>query len=150
MRWKNLPLLFALAAIPACGPAIDTPAAKKARLDAAFDEILGLMRDRLAVMHDVARWKRTSKSPIEDRGREATLLRDVADRGVALDLDPATTRAFFAAQIEAAKLVQQADFRRWESDPPPSDAPPPDLVTVLRPRIDALTRDLLAALARAM
>jgi chorismate mutase len=149
MRWKILPLLLALSAVPACGPAAVTPAVRRARLDAAFDELLGLMRARLALMHDVARWKWSAKSPIEDPTREATLLGEVADRGATLDLDPVMTRAFFAAQIEAAKLVQRADFRRWEADPPPSDAPALDLATVLRPRIDALNRDLLAALARA-
>ena len=59
-------------------------------------------------------------------------------------------RAFFAAQIEAAKLIQRADFRRWEADPPLPDAPAPDLATDLRPRIDGLNRDLLAALSRAV
>ena len=49
-------------------------------------------------------------------GREAALLEDVAARGVALGLDPAATRAFFAAQIEAAKLVQRADLARWQAD----------------------------------
>ncbi len=150
MRRKLLILLFALAALPACGSPIVTPAARKARLDAAFDELLGLMRARLAVMHDVARWKWSARSPIEDPDREAILLREVADRGASLGLDPATTRAFFAAQIEAAKLVQQADFRRWAADPPPADTPSPDLATVLMPRIDALNRDLLAALSRAV
>jgi chorismate mutase len=101
-------------------------------------------------MHDVARRKWADKSPIEDPDREAALLRDVADRGSALGLDPASTRAFFGAQIEAAKLVQRADFRRWEADHRGPDAEAPDLAGVLRPRIDALNRDLLAALAQAM
>ncbi len=96
-------------------------------------------------MHDVARTKWTDKSPIEDPAREAALLSDVAERGAKLGLDPERTRAFFAAQIEAAKLVQQSDFRRWKTKEPEGEAP--DLKTVLRPRIDALNRDMLAALA---
>jgi chorismate mutase len=144
-------ILLCLATIPACHPApAPAPAAAKVATDPAIDRLLGLMRDRLAVMHDVARRKRADRSPIEDPDREAALLRDVADRGGALGLDPATTRAFFAAQIEAAKLVQRADFRRWEAEPRGPDAEAPDLVGVLRPRIDALNRDLLAALAQAV
>ena len=152
MRRTSLPLLLCLSTIPACRPAPTPapPAAAEVVTDPAFDRLLGLMRDRLAVMHDVARRKWADQSPIEDPGREATLLRDVADRGNALGLDPSTTRAFFAAQIEAAKLVQRADFRRWDADPPTPDSEAPDLVGVLRPRIDALNRDLLAALAQAV
>ena len=134
-------LLLCLAALPACRPAA-TP-------DPAIDRLLGLMRARLVVMHDVARRKWADRSPIEDPGREEALLRAVEDRGKALGLDPPRTRAFFRAQIEAAKLVQRADFRRWGADRRGPDADAPDLAGVLRPRIDALNRDLLAALARA-
>jgi chorismate mutase len=150
MRRIVLPLLLCLPAIPACGPMPASPAATKAAPGTAFDRLLGLMRSRLAVMHDVARRKWADKSPIEDPAREAALLRDVADRGSALGLDPTTTRAFFGAQIEAAKLVQRADFNRWEADHRGPDPEAPDLAGVLRPRIDALNRDLLAALAQAM
>lgn len=112
---------------------------------AGVDRLLGLIRDRLDVMHDVARRKWADKSPIEDPAREAALLKDVEERGAELGLAPAETRAFFAAQIEAAKLVQQADFKLWETKGPEGEAP--DLKTVLRPKIDALNRAMLATLA---
>ena len=146
MRRTFLPLLICLPVIPACGPHVPAPAvAAKAAPDATFDDLLGLMQGRLILMHDVARRKWADRSPIEDPVREAALLRDVADRGRALGLDPSTIRAFFAAQIEAAKLVQGADFRRWEAEHRGADAGAPDLAGFLRPRIDALNRDLLAA-----
>src|SRR5215468_9195975 len=140
MRRIALIVLLVLA-VPACRPATD-PAAREAVPDRAIDRLLGLMRSRLVVMHDVARWKWASKAPIEDPGREAALLGDVADRGAALGLDPAATRAFFAAQIEAAKVVQRADFARWQADRRSPEGEAPDLAGVLRPRIDALNRDL--------
>ena len=136
--------LLVLLGLPACRP---PPPAPAVTVSQPVDRLLGLMRDRLAMMHDVARRKWADKSPIEDPAREAALLREVADRGVPLGLDPARTRAFFRAQIEAAKLVQRADFRRWEADGRGPDGAAPDLARVLRPRIDALNRDLLAALA---
>ena len=142
------PILLLLLAIPACRPAMD-PTAREAVPDRAIERLLGLMQTRLVVMHDVARWKWASKAPIEDPSREAALLGDVADRGAALGLDPAATRAFFAAQIEAAKLVQRADLARWQADHRAPEGEPPDLARVLRPRIDALNRDLLAAMAEA-
>jgi chorismate mutase len=141
------PLLLGLL-LPACGPSPTPPAVAKAP-DRAFDGLLGLIRTRLELMHDVARYKWAAKAPIEDPARERALLDDVAERGRALGLDPAAARSFFAAQIEAAKLVQRADFARWEADHRGSVGDPPDLVGVLRPRIDALNRDLLAALADA-
>ena len=149
MKRTLLTLLLCLLAIPACRPTL-TPAPPAVAEAEPVDRLLGLMRSRLAVMHEVARRKWADKSPIEDPGREEALLRDVADRGSALGLDPSTTRAFFRAQIEAAKLVQRADFRRWEAEHLGPDPDAPDLAKVLRPRIDALNRDLLAELARAL
>ncbi len=72
---------------------------------------------------------------------------DVAEQGRAFNLDPAVTGAFFDAQIEAAKMLQRADFHRWESDQNGPDGDPPDLAGVLRPRIDGLNRKLLEKLA---
>src|SRR4051794_3177508 len=83
--------------------------------DRSLDRLLVLMGQRLEVMHDVARYKWARKSPIEDPARERALLDDVAEGGRRLGLEPETTRSFFAAQIEAAKLIQRADFRRWEA-----------------------------------
>jgi chorismate mutase len=143
---RLIPVLALLLAVPACGPATK-PAPTKDVPDTAIDRLLEAVKSRLDVMHDVARWKWSAHSPIEDPAREATLLADVAGRGDALGLDPAATRAVFAAQIEAAKLIQRADFARWESDRRDPEGKPPDLAGVLRPRIDALNRELLAALA---
>jgi chorismate mutase len=138
---RILLLLMLSAGLSACKPA---PAP-----DQTFDDLLVLMRSRLEVMHDVARWKWAARSPIEDPVREAALLVEVAAQGKALGLDPEATRAFFLGQIEAAKVVQKTDFRRWEEDQHGPEGKAPDLANVLRPRIDALNRDLLGALARA-
>ncbi len=59
------------------------------------------------------------------------------------------TLAFFRGQIEAAKVIQRADFGRWEASGRGPEGEAPDLAGVLRPRIDGLNRDLLAALAEA-
>ncbi|WP_422924558.1 gamma subclass chorismate mutase AroQ [Singulisphaera sp. PoT] len=148
---KITPLLLSCVLLPpGCGPVsppIEVPVTKvEERDDPAVEELLGLMRKRLDVMHDVARWKWAAKAPIEDPKREAASLDDVAERAKGLGLDPAVARTFFAAQIEAAKVVQRADFRRWEADKHGPEGKAPDLAGVLRPKIDGLNRDLLAAL----
>jgi hypothetical protein len=54
-------------------------------------------------------------------------------------------RSFFAAQIAAARLVQQADFDRWEAEKhgPFADA---TSLSVLREQIDHLNDEMIDAL----
>src|SRR5262245_22100050 len=83
---------------------------------ADLDRVLRLMGQRLALMHDVARWKWNAGQPITDPQRERELLQSVVERGRGKGLDPDQVRSFFAAQMEAARLVQQADFDRWKAN----------------------------------
>jgi chorismate mutase len=55
-------------------------------------------------------------------------------------------RPFFEAQLEAARLVQQADFERWKAKGQGPFAGTTSLAE-LRRRIDGLNRELLDALA---
>ena len=55
-------------------------------------------------------------------------------------------RGFFAAQMEAARLVQQADFDRWKANKQKPFADTKGLA-VLRQRIDQLNSELINALA---
>ena len=146
---RILLLSVLVACIPACDWGSAMPAVTRPVEDRTFDVLLGAIRTRLAVMHDVSRWKWVRKAAIEDPEREAALLLDVAERGLLLGLDRELTRTFFRGQIEAAKAIQRADFRRWEASGRGPGGDPPDLVGVLRPRIDGLNRDLLVALGEA-
>jgi chorismate mutase len=114
----------------------------------AIDTLLQRMQQRLALMHDVARVKWNTKRPILDADRERVMLKDVVELGRLHHLDADRTRAFFTAQIEAAALIQEADFQRWQDERQPPFADVPDLTT-LRQRIDQLNGELLAALAAA-
>ena len=115
---------------------------------ASLDVLLQRMHARLDLMHTVARVKWNAQSPILDPERERALLEDVVERGKAYRLDAEVTRVFFAAQMEAAKLVQEEDFRRWRGVGQPPFADVPDL-PALRRRIDVLNGEVLAALAAA-
>jgi chorismate mutase len=114
----------------------------------AVGRLLRLMRDRLVLMHDVARTKWNSKRPVGDPEREQALLRKVEAEGRERGLDPPFTRAFFAAQIAAARRVQEADCARWRAEErgPFHDAPG---LAALRKRIDGLNRELLGILPEA-
>ena len=123
----------------------DVPVAPRRDL-AALDCLLRLMEQRLALMHEVARWKWNVDKPITDPERERELLRTVVERGRGKGLDPELVHSFFAAQMEAARLVQQVDFDRWKAKKQRTFADTTSLA-VLRQRIDDLNRELIDALA---
>jgi chorismate mutase-like protein len=111
---------------------------------ADLDRLLRLMGRRLALMHEVARWKWDQGRPVADPDRERELLRVVVERGRGKGLDPEFVRAFFTAQMEAARKVQQADFDRWKAGAP--KPPAGKSLAELRGRIDRLNRELIDAL----
>jgi chorismate mutase-like protein len=135
-------LLVSLAA-SGCQPA-DVPVAPRRDL-ADLDRLLRLMERRLALMHEVARWKWNAAKPITDPERERELLQSVVERGRVKGLDADRVRSFFAAQMEAARLVQQADFDRWAAKKQEPFAGTTSLA-VLRLQIDNLNRELIDAL----
>jgi chorismate mutase len=136
-------LLVSLAA-SGCRPA-DVPVTPRPDL-ADLDRLLHLMERRLALMHDVARWKWNAGKPILDPDRERESLQSVVERGRGKGLDQDRLRPFFAAQMAAARLVQQADFDRWraKNQEPFTDT---TSLTVLRRQIDDLNGELIDALA---
>lgn len=95
------------------------------------------MRDRLALMHDVARTKWNKKTPVGDDKRDQAVLQEMQARGEEYGVEPEFTRAFFAAQIAAARLVQEADHARWQAEKRGAFADPPEMA-LLRMRIDGI------------
>ncbi len=112
------------------------------------DDLLGLMRQRLLVQHEVARFKWHARRPVTDARREQQLLDQAEARARNLGVDPGFAREFFRAQIRAGKLIQQADLDAWRRGGPPPGTGGPDL-KALRLRIDALNGKLLQALRAA-
>ena len=129
-------------------PATTAPVSPAGEPPPAVRRLLHLMRDRLALMHDVARSKWNSKRPVGDPRREQVLLRQVEVEGQGRGLDPLFTRRFFVAQIASARRVQEADCARWRAEGRGPFRDTLDLA-VLRERIDGLNRELLGALAEA-
>src|SRR5262249_49339801 len=116
--------------------------------DSAAAELLRLMRQRLLLMHEVARWKWNHDRPVADEQREQELLADVEERAERSGFDAGRARALMAAQIDAGKLIQEANFTRWREQGRGKFADVRDLHTDLRPAIDQLTTDLLACFGR--
>lgn len=113
------------------------------------ETLVELMDQRVALMHPVAAWKWANNIPIEDKAREAIVLANARQKAGAFGLDPDSTEAFFKVQIKIAKQAQQQAFDQWAKDGYPFDTPP-DLNTHTRPKISALTEQIIAQLALAV
>ena len=122
------------------------PALDQAR---ALRKLLALIDERLSLMPDVARYKWNHGLAIEDPPREQALLRSVAEQAQQQGLNPTAVSRFFAAQIEASKVVQRELFARWQAAGQGPFAEVVDLGTQIRPRLDQLNPSLLAAWAAA-
>jgi cyclohexadienyl dehydratase len=116
--------------------------------NALIDRVVELVERRLALMPEVAAVKFRQQQAIADPARERVVLDQSVAEAQALQVEPEAARAFFAVQIRLARAVQEHWFERWRTR---GETPPParDLVTVLRPELDGIGRELLPAVYRA-
>jgi serine protease Do len=113
----------------------------------SVEEVLKLMQQRLAVMKDVASAKWLAKVPVADPEREAEVTAQLVKKGEQLGLKNALVRGFVGAQLNASKQLQESFFEQWRKDSAAVKVSA-DLQKDLRPKIDQITNDLLAALAK--
>ena len=134
-----LVLLLAGCQMPPPAPQSSTDTAK-------IDRLLVLIDQRLDVAPMVAQAKWNSGAPISAPEREAQILQQVAAEAAAAGVDPAFAHDFFQTQFEASKEFQERQHAQWRSEGQPPFAPAPDLARDVRPLLDALTPQLIAAL----
>ena len=109
--------------------------------------LAALIDERLALVLEVARYKWNTGAAIEDPPREQALLDSLRQRAVPLGVSQSLVERFFAAQIEAAKVLQQELHARWRSEGREKFPGVSDLATGIRPGIDRVTAQMLDALA---
>lgn len=114
---------------------------------AALGPLLGSIEQRLNIADQVALSKWDTKKAVEDRAREREVIAGAVLLAPQYKLEPALVEQFFAAQIEANKLVQYGHLTDWRQAGKAPDTPRPDLVKTIRPQLDALQKDLLEQLA---
>lgn len=109
-----------------------------------IDRVIDLVDRRLALMPEVAAIKFQRQQPIADPAREREVIEQSVADAQAMHLDGEGARAFFSVQIRMARAVQEQLFEGWRarSEQPPAAR---DLVTVLRPQLDAIGREMLPA-----
>lgn len=108
--------------------------------------LLALMDERLKLMPDVARHKWNKQAAIEDLPREQLIIAALGRQAGQAGVPAAWAEGFFRAQIDAAKTEQRRLFARWRQEGAGRFEGVPDLERDVRPRLDALTPKLLAAL----
>jgi len=115
----------------------------------ASDRLLEVMRQRLLVMNDVAAWKWNHRVEVNDPERERQVLDALRARAKEKGLAPEAAVRFFAAQLDAARLLQQERIAAWQKDNTLALARG-DLQKELRPRIDRLNDEMLDLLAQTL
>ncbi len=120
------------------------PAASAAPADA--ERLYRLLDQRLELMDEVAAYKWHRHLDVENAEREAVVLEQAVNDARRYGFTPDSSRAFFRAQIEAAKVIQRYWFARWQAGARPPDAP--DLNAVVRPELLRLGGDIVAAAAQ--
>ena len=108
-----------------------------------------VMTERLVIMEQVARYKWNAGLPVEDPDREAAILKKTLAIAVGGGLNPEFATRVVRAQIEAAKIVQNALFEQWRIAGAGKFAEVPSLTAILRPEVTRLSNELIAALIAA-
>jgi len=102
---------------------------------------------RLVLAKQVALAKWDSKASVEDTAREAQVIMGAAKDGESKGLDQTFVSHFFAAQIEANKLVQYVLLADWHRVGKAPAHRPINLATTIRPELDQLQKELVRELA---
>lgn len=153
----GLSCLLLVGLLSACQYFPPSPAAAQERQSVAIapgdaqkiDHLLALMDQRLSVAPQVAKAKWNSGAAVDDPGRELQILDEVTIQAAATGgLDPLFVRHFFQNQFDAGKILQKNLLAAWRQTAAPGykfgDAP--DLGREVRPILDRLTPQLIAAL----
>ncbi|KAF7781498.1 hypothetical protein PRUB_b0735 [Pseudoalteromonas rubra] len=91
----------------------------KARADSS-KSVFALIDKRLAQMQLVALFKANKHKPIEDLSREAVVLSKALEQARQQCLDTSSVKAFFQAQMDAAKAIQYRYRAQWLAEGVPS------------------------------
>ncbi|MCL9780844.1 chorismate mutase [Vibrio sp. S4M6] len=99
---------------------------------------------RLGYMKDVALYKAQKHLQIEDTAREAVVIQKAQAQAKEIGLNPTSVKAFFVAQISAAKAIQYRYRADWLTDPAALNAKPLNLKTQVRPALITLGDQILS------
>lgn len=97
----------------------------------SIHEIFSLLRDRLKIARDIAKWKWNYRLPIEERSKEKELLKQLLLQAFDDGTDMQFCTNVIMSQIIAAKAVQIQSFENWiENEADLVPFPSSDLVSL--------------------
>lgn len=113
-----------------------------------FGRLTGGVIRRLEIAREVAWAKAQTGAPVLDEEREKAVLAALVKQGEAAGLPKERVERFFGAQIAASREAQIEWLAGWETRTKERPkAVPMDLKREIRPRLDAVGAELIAALA---
>lgn len=146
IRLNSLIFFFVLGALITQTSAASGDGTKNPHAARKVDLLFDLVGYRLDLMKDVAAAKWQGKLAIEDLDRESIVIEKAAADALTYGLKPASSRFFFAMQIEAAKEIQRYWFAEWAGDR--EFAPPQaDLRNDIRPKLLSMGTSIIEAIA---
>ena len=108
--------------------------------------VFELVGQRLGYMKEVARYKASTGTAVEDRYREAIVIDKAKKRAEKLGLAPASIEGFFRAQMAAAKVIQYRYLADWTLSQRMPGGKPADLEVELRPILNQLGDEIVLAI----
>ena len=116
--------------------------------DSESAKVFELIDKRLEYMKEVALYKATTGTAVEDRYREAIVVEKATNKAAKAGLAPESIEDFFKAQIAAAKVIQYRHIADWTlSKKMPADKPA-DLEVEIRPVLLNLGDEIVVAIKR--
>ena len=115
----------------------------------AIDQLQPLIASsarRLAIAKQVALAKWDNHTAVEDASRESRVISAASDEGASKGLDRTFVSRFFAAQIEANKLVQYSLLAKWARTGKVPVHKSINLSITIRPELDRLDKELVREL----
>lgn len=109
--------------------------------------LMDAINQRLEIANEVALSKWHSGKPVQDSDRERQVIANAALQAGEHRLSREDIRHFFAAQIEAGKMVQYARLAQWHATGTAPAEPAQGLAKNLRGQMDASQPVLLASYA---
>lgn len=103
----------------------------------SIQEIFSLLRDRLKIALDIAKWKWNYRLPIEERSKEKELLKQLLLQAFDDGADVQFCTDVITSQIIAAKAIQIQSFENWiENEVHLVPFPSSDLVKLEKDRLE--------------
>ncbi len=110
---------------------------------AQMDTLLTLIKERLFLMQDIAKWKWNNAMPIENASEEKALHAEVALIAQKLDISPEVAANLMQAQFNSSKLIQIDAFETFARQDLDNVEGAPESIDPLNERASELTSMIL-------